>query len=90
MPDLGTTVRWCPLPFTVGDGGSYSLGYSALDGFGMTTCLQNPLKVSRIVHGLGGPFPLVHCDPPISGLVGVSHGCQSPGRQVASVSPTTF
>ena len=28
MPDLGPTVRQCPVASTVGDGDGYSLGYS--------------------------------------------------------------
>ena len=40
MPDLGTTVRRRPLASTAGGGDCYSLGYSAPDGFGLTTWMQ--------------------------------------------------
>ena len=58
VPDLGAIVRQRPLASSAGGGDCYSLGYSVgvrrLD-----HCLQNPHSLSRTVHGLGLPLPLV-------------------------------
>ena len=58
-----------------------ALGPGVLKRGTVTLCLQNPHMVSSTVRGVGLTSSPVPCGAPISGLVGVSRGCRSRGRQ---------